>query len=63
MTQELDRILFIALIFFGPRKLPEIGKTLGKTLKSFKDSMNKISDGVKEEIGQIKDPIDTLRNK
>ena len=63
MTQGLDRILFIALIFFGPNKLPEIGKTLGKTIKSFKDSMNKISDGVKEEIGQIKDPIDTLRNK
>ena len=61
--QELLIILFIALIFFGPSKLPEIGKTLGNTIKSFKDSMNKISDGVKEEINQVKDPIDNLRNK
>jgi sec-independent protein translocase protein TatA len=61
--QELLVILFIALIFFGPSKLPEIGKTLGKTIKSFKDSMNKISEGVKEEINQIKDPADNLQHK
>ncbi|TXL67812.1 twin-arginine translocase TatA/TatE family subunit [Cerasibacillus terrae] len=29
-------ILFIALIIFGPSKLPEIGKSLGTTLKEFK---------------------------
>jgi sec-independent protein translocase protein TatA len=61
--QELLVILFIALIFFGPSKLPEIGKTLGKTIKSFKDSMNKISEGVKEEINQINDSTDNLQNK
>ena len=32
-------ILFIALLVFGPRKLPELGKGLGEGIRSFKDSM------------------------
>jgi sec-independent protein translocase protein TatA len=32
-------ILFIALLVFGPKKLPELGKGLGDGIKSFKDSM------------------------
>ena len=32
-------ILFIALLVFGPRKLPELGKGLGDGIRSFKDSM------------------------
>jgi sec-independent protein translocase protein TatA len=37
-------ILFIALMVFGPKKLPELGKGLGDGIRSFKDSM-----GNKEE--------------
>jgi sec-independent protein translocase protein TatA len=32
-------VLFIALLVFGPKKLPELGKGLGDGIKSFKDSM------------------------
>lgn len=32
-------ILFIALLVFGPKKLPELGRGLGDGIKSFKDSM------------------------
>jgi len=32
-------ILFIALLVFGPNKLPELGKGLGDGIRSFKDSM------------------------
>ncbi|MCE7792102.1 twin-arginine translocase TatA/TatE family subunit [Salipaludibacillus sp. CUR1] len=31
-------ILVIALVIFGPKKLPEIGKAMGQTLKEFKNS-------------------------
>ncbi|GAB7058094.1 MULTISPECIES: twin-arginine translocase TatA/TatE family subunit [unclassified Paenibacillus] len=31
-------IIFVVLIFFGPRKLPELGRSFGTTLKEFKDS-------------------------
>lgn len=33
-------ILAIALLVFGPKKLPELGKGLGEGIRSFKDSMN-----------------------
>ena len=32
-------ILFIALLVFGPKKLPELGRGLGDGIRSFKDSM------------------------
>ena len=37
---ELMLILAIALVIFGPSKLPEIGKSLGRALKEFKDGTN-----------------------
>ena len=33
-------ILFIALLVFGPKKLPELGKGLGGGIRSFKESIN-----------------------
>ncbi len=33
-------ILFIALLVFGPRRLPELGKALGETLHGFKKAVN-----------------------
>jgi sec-independent protein translocase protein TatA len=36
---HLIAVLFIALLVFGPRKLPELGKGLGDGIRSFKDSM------------------------
>ncbi|WP_081415011.1 twin-arginine translocase TatA/TatE family subunit [Ectobacillus panaciterrae] len=41
-------ILLIALIVFGPKKLPEIGKAFGETLKEFKKSTKDLSDDVLE---------------
>jgi len=37
-------ILVVVLLIFGPKRLPELGNTMGKTLRNFKDSV----DGVKE---------------
>lgn len=45
-TSELVLILGIALVIFGPGKLPELGKSLGKSLSEFK----KFSKDVKEDI-------------
>lgn len=38
-------ILFIALLVFGPKKLPELGKGLGDGIRSFKDSMRNREEG------------------
>ncbi len=40
---ELVLILVIALVIFGPSKLPEIGKSFGKAIREFRDHSNKIS--------------------
>lgn len=42
-------ILVIALIIFGPSKLPEIGRAFGNTLKEFKKSTNDLISNEKEE--------------
>lgn len=43
-TTELILILGIALVVFGPKKLPEIGKAMGQTIRQFKDHANKVSE-------------------
>ena len=45
-TQEIIIILIVALIFFGPSKLPEIGKALGKGLRELRRSSQDIIDSV-----------------
>jgi sec-independent protein translocase protein TatA len=55
--QELLIILVIALIIFGPKKLPEIGKSLGQAINGFKESTKKASDEVKKEVSEIEKAI------
>jgi TatA/E family protein of Tat protein translocase len=47
---ELVVIFVIALIVFGPRKLPELGKSLGKSLAEFKRASNELRNSLEEEI-------------
>ncbi|MEC3885914.1 twin-arginine translocase TatA/TatE family subunit [Halobacillus litoralis] len=42
-------ILTIALVIFGPKKLPEIGKAAGETLKEFKNSARELTSDSSEE--------------
>jgi sec-independent protein translocase protein TatA len=43
-------ILVIALIIFGPNKLPEIGRAVGKSMREFKKATEGITDDIKKEI-------------
>jgi len=47
---ELIIIFVIALIIFGPRKLPELGRSLGKSLAEFKRASNELKNTLEEEI-------------
>jgi TatA/E family protein of Tat protein translocase len=48
--QEIVIIFVLALIVFGPRKLPEIGKTLGKGLAEFKKASNELKQTWEDEV-------------
>lgn len=54
---EVIVILVIALIVFGPKKLPELGKNLGKGLKGLKSGLEEATDEFKAEVS------DTEANK
>ena len=41
-------ILIIALLIFGPQRLPEIGKALGKTINEFKNAGREMTDSVQK---------------
>ena len=55
---ELLLILVIGLVFFGPGKLPDVGKAIGKSMREFKTAFN----DVKPEITKEK-AVETAKEK
>lgn len=47
---EMLIILVIALVVFGPRKLPELGRSLGRSLNEFKRASNELKSTLEDEI-------------
>lgn len=47
---ELIIILVIALVIFGPSRLPKIGQSVGQALRQFRDSTQKVEEEVKKGI-------------
>jgi sec-independent protein translocase protein TatA len=50
---EMALIFVVALLIFGPKKLPEIGRTLGKTLRSFQDASKEFENEFKREAERV----------
>ncbi len=50
---EMLFIFFLALLLFGPKKLPEIGRQIGKALSEFKRASNQFKAQIDDEIRQL----------
>jgi len=62
---ELILIFIVALLVFAPKKLPEIGKSVGKAIREFKRTSEEIKGRIEDEIqaSEIKDAARDLRDQ
>ena len=54
---EMALILIVALLVFGPKKLPEIGRSVAKTLRSFQDASKEFENEFKREAQKIEESV------
>ncbi|MCF8027856.1 MAG: Sec-independent protein translocase protein TatB [Desulfobacteraceae bacterium] len=57
---ELIVILAVALIVFGPKKLPDLARSLGKAINEFKNATQDLKDSVDNEIKDVKKPFEDV---
>ncbi|QIZ72546.1 TatA/E family twin arginine-targeting protein translocase [Oxynema aestuarii] len=50
---EIVVILVVALLIFGPKKLPEIGRSMGKALRGFQEASKEFENELKQEVQQL----------
>ena len=55
--RELIIIFVIALLVFGPKKLPELGKSLGKSLREFKKATDDLKSTWDEQVRDVTEPV------
>ncbi|MDZ8050179.1 MAG: TatA/E family twin arginine-targeting protein translocase [Aulosira sp. ZfuVER01] len=56
---EMAVILVVALLVFGPKKLPEIGRSLGKAIRGFQEASNEFQTEFKREAEQLEQAVKT----
>jgi sec-independent protein translocase protein TatA len=57
---ELVVVLVIALLVLGPKRLPEVGRSVGKGMREFKDSLSGINqDDDEEDVKPLRQPAKT----
>ncbi|MHB8173534.1 MAG: Sec-independent protein translocase protein TatB [Nitrospirota bacterium] len=60
-SSEFLLIFIVALMVFGPKRLPELAKSLGRAMNEFKRSMNEFKNQIESEVGADRIKEDLLR--
>ena len=60
---ELIVIFVVALVIFGPSKLPELGRSLGKGLSEFKRASNELKRTWEDEVDAMKHEVDVQKEE
>lgn len=56
---EMAVIMVVALLIFGPKKLPEIGRSVGKTIRSFQEASKEFQNEFQKEAEQLEEVVKT----
>ncbi|MEH1871386.1 TatA/E family twin arginine-targeting protein translocase [Nostoc sp.] len=56
---EMGVIMVVALLIFGPKKLPEIGRSVGKTIRSFQEASKDFQNEFQKEAEQLEEAVKT----
>ena len=56
---EMGLIMVVALLIFGPKKLPEIGRSMGKAVRSFQEASKEFENEFKREADQLEQAVKT----
>ncbi|MBD2679500.1 MULTISPECIES: TatA/E family twin arginine-targeting protein translocase [Nostoc] len=56
---EMAVIMVVALLIFGPKKLPEIGRSVGKTIRSFQEASKEFQNEFQKEAEQLEEAVKT----
>ncbi|MBR8834892.1 MAG: TatA/E family twin arginine-targeting protein translocase [Stigonema ocellatum SAG 48.90 = DSM 106950] len=56
---EMAVIMIVALLIFGPKKLPEIGRSVGKTIRSFQEASKDFQAEFQKEASQLEEAVKT----
>ena len=49
-------IVVVALLIFGPKRLPEMGRSIGKAINEFRNGTREMTDSIRQEVNQPVDP-------
>jgi sec-independent protein translocase protein TatA len=52
---EILLLVGLALLLFGPKRLPEIGRSLGKGMREFKTSLDSATEGARAELDEVRE--------
>lgn len=58
---EMLIIFVVALLVFGPKKLPELGKSLGKGMREFRKATNELKSTWEEQVKDIENPLNDVK--
>ncbi|MFH7025420.1 MAG: TatA/E family twin arginine-targeting protein translocase [Heteroscytonema crispum UTEX LB 1556] len=56
---EMAVIMVVALLIFGPKKLPEIGRSMGKAMRGFQEASKEFQDEFQKEASQLEEAVKT----
>ena len=56
--QEIIIILLFIVIFFGSSKIPDLARTLGRTMREVKDASNEIKKEIRDSANNVKDDLE-----